>query len=96
MADSNGRLALVTGGSFGLGLAMAGHLRANGFEVLVCARSKERLEKAAEELPGLRTLPVDITCALPSPRALSATGTNKNTGRLSRTTYGPWGVSGPG
>jgi len=61
MADSNGRLALVTGGSFGLGLAMAGHLRAHGFEVLACARSEERLAKAAEEVPGLRTLPVDIT-----------------------------------
>jgi len=61
MSDSNRSLALVTGGSFGLGLAMARHLMASGFAVLACGRSEERLAKAAEELPGLRTLPVDVT-----------------------------------
>ena len=61
MGDSNGRLALVTGGSFGLGLAMARHLRAAGFAVLACGRGEERLAKAANEVPGLRTLAADIT-----------------------------------
>ena len=61
MSDSNGRLALVTGGSFGLGLAMARHLMEAGFAVLACGRGQERLEKAAAEIPGLRTLAADIT-----------------------------------
>jgi uncharacterized oxidoreductase len=61
MVDSNERLAVVTGGSFGLGLALCRHLIAANFVVLACGRSEDRLKLAAEELPGLRTLSVDIT-----------------------------------
>ena len=61
MVDSNDRLAVVTGGSFGLGLALCRHLMAANFVVLACGRSEERLRLAATELPGLKTLPVDIT-----------------------------------
>jgi uncharacterized oxidoreductase len=63
MADSEKSLAVVTGGSFGLGRSLARHLLASGFEVLACGRGVERLEEAGKQLPGLRTLRMDITRA---------------------------------
>ena len=61
MVDSQSKLAVVTGGSFGLGLSLCRHLMAADFDVLACGRSEDRLARAAAELPGLRTLSVDIT-----------------------------------
>ena len=50
--------ALVTGGSAGLGEDIARALRRDGYQVLVCARRKERL--AAMQADGFHTLPCDI------------------------------------
>lgn len=61
MVDSKERLAVVTGGGFGLGLAISRHLMAANFVVLACGRSEEKLKLAAAELPGLKTLSVDVT-----------------------------------
>ena len=44
------RAALVTGGSSGIGLAIARMLRENGFELTLAARTHEKVEAAAEEL----------------------------------------------
>ena len=44
--------ALVTGGSSGIGLAIARALRADGFELTLVARRPEPLEDAARELGG--------------------------------------------
>lgn len=44
------RSALVTGGSSGIGLAIARMLREEGFELTLAARRRERLDAAAEEL----------------------------------------------
>jgi NAD(P)-dependent dehydrogenase (short-subunit alcohol dehydrogenase family) len=44
------RSALVTGGSSGIGLAIARMLREEGFELTLAARTPERLDSAAEEL----------------------------------------------
>ena len=60
MTDSNseslaGRLAIVTGGSRGIGLATAMALRAEGADVLVCGRSGPALDRAGariEQAPG--------------------------------------------
>ena len=41
------KVALVTGGSRGLGLASAGALVAEGCHVAICARGRERLDEAA-------------------------------------------------
>jgi 3-oxoacyl-[acyl-carrier protein] reductase len=46
----NGKVALVTGGSRGLGFASAGALAQEGCHVAICARGEERLEQAAKEL----------------------------------------------
>ena len=45
-----GKVAIVTGGSRGLGFACARALAAEGCHVAICARGKERLEQAATEL----------------------------------------------
>jgi NAD(P)-dependent dehydrogenase (short-subunit alcohol dehydrogenase family) len=44
------RAALITGGSSGIGLAIARMLRDEGFELTLSARTPEKLESAAKEL----------------------------------------------
>ena len=45
--------ALVTGGSSGIGLAIARALREDGFALTLAARTREKVEAAAEELGAL-------------------------------------------
>ena len=47
------KIALITGSSKGLGLASARALVAEGCRVCICARGKERLGAAAQELVAL-------------------------------------------
>ena len=47
-----GRRALVTGGSKGIGLAVAEELVAEGVHVAICARHPRELDAAAEKLRG--------------------------------------------
>ena len=46
----DGRVALITGGSHGIGLATAHALAAEGCRVAICARGAERLESAFQAL----------------------------------------------
>lgn len=46
----SGRIALVTGGSHGIGLASAKQLASEGCDIAICSRSEARLKSAAEEL----------------------------------------------
>ncbi|MCY4194672.1 MAG: SDR family NAD(P)-dependent oxidoreductase [bacterium] len=63
MSESERELALVTGGSFGIGLALSHHLLAEGYDVLACGRTQARLEAARADEPGLRTTRADVTDA---------------------------------
>lgn len=56
--DLTGRVAIITGGSIGLGRQMAEGLAEMGANLVLCARKKERCEQAAEELRqlGVKTL----------------------------------------
>ncbi len=60
-----GKVALITGGSRGLGLAMARALAREGCRLAICARGEEGLREAEAELAGLgaevRAVPADIT-----------------------------------
>ena len=58
LLDLSGRVAIITGGSIGLGRQMAEGLAEMGANVVLCARKKERCEQAAEELKrlGVKTL----------------------------------------
>lgn len=60
------RVALITGGSSGIGLAVARQLLAEGCKVAIFGTNSEKLEKAKCELSGLgplRTAQVDVRCA---------------------------------
>ena len=48
--DLTGRVAIVSGGSMGLGRQMAEGLAEMGANLVLCARKQERCEEAAEEL----------------------------------------------
>jgi gluconate 5-dehydrogenase len=56
--DLSGRVAIISGGSIGLGRQMAEGLAEMGANLVLCARKKERCEQAAEELRrlGVKTL----------------------------------------
>jgi NAD(P)-dependent dehydrogenase (short-subunit alcohol dehydrogenase family) len=47
------RAALITGGSSGIGLAIAQALKEDGFELTLAARTREKVEAAAQELGAL-------------------------------------------
>jgi NAD(P)-dependent dehydrogenase (short-subunit alcohol dehydrogenase family) len=48
--DLTGRVAIVTGGSIGLGHQIAEALAGMGANVVLCARKKERCQEAADRL----------------------------------------------
>ena len=61
-----GKHAIVTGGSLGIGKAIARELAREGVDVAIVARSQERLEATARELAGetgrrVIALPADVT-----------------------------------
>ena len=70
----NGKVALVTAGSKGLGLGAARAFRAEGCHVAICARGKEALDAAAAELGGdTLALVSDITEPDEPARVIAAT-----------------------
>jgi uncharacterized oxidoreductase len=56
-----GNTVLITGGSTGIGLALASAFLKEGNEVLICGRRKSKLKEAQAELPGLHTVVCDVS-----------------------------------
>ena len=52
---------LITGGSKGIGLAIAKRFYREGFQVIICARGEEGLQKAKDEMPNIDTRACDIS-----------------------------------
>lgn len=63
MNNWNKTTVLITGGSSGLGLEMARQMLSEGAEVIICGRSKVKLDDAKNKLPKVHTVPCDITLA---------------------------------
>jgi short-subunit dehydrogenase len=63
--DLRGKVALVTGGSRGLGFAIADELVGRGARLVICARDPERLERARMLLAArgadVRAIPCDVS-----------------------------------
>lgn len=70
--DLSGRVAIVTGGSIGLGRQMAEGLAEMGANLALCARKKERCEQAAEELKQLGVNALALACDVKSPEQVRA------------------------
>ena len=62
-----GRIVLITGGSRGLGLALARRMAVEGARVIICGRDPESLERAAASLADtgaeILAIPADVTDA---------------------------------
>jgi NAD(P)-dependent dehydrogenase (short-subunit alcohol dehydrogenase family) len=65
--DLTGRVAIVTGGSVGLGRQMAEGLAEMGANVVLCARKKERCKQAAEDLQKLGVQTLALACDVKNP-----------------------------
>jgi gluconate 5-dehydrogenase len=68
--DLSGRVAIVTGGSIGLGRQMAEGLAEMGAHVVLCARKQERCQQAAEELLQLGVKAIALGCDVKSPDSI--------------------------
>lgn len=70
--DLTGKVAVVTGGSIGLGRQMAEGLAEAGADLVLCARKKERCEKAAKELEALGGAVLALGCDVKKPAEVQA------------------------
>ena len=62
MGRYNGKIALVTGASSGIGAALAKEFARQGADVVLTARRKERLEALAKEIEGMGRRALAIAC----------------------------------
>ena len=70
--DLTRRVAIVTGGSIGLGRQMAQGLAEMGANLVLCARKRERCEQAAEELRRLGVQTLALACDVRNPDQVGA------------------------
>ena len=62
-----GKTVLITGGSRGLGLALAEEFARQGCNIVICARSDEELQRAARMVESLGAEVQPLTCDLTNP-----------------------------
>jgi NAD(P)-dependent dehydrogenase (short-subunit alcohol dehydrogenase family) len=82
--DLSGRVAIITGGSVGLGRQMADGLAEMGASLVLCARKKERCEQAATELQAAGAKVLALSCDVKDPASIQkvADATLEKFGRM--------------
>src|SRR5579862_2059038 len=65
-----GRVAIITGGSVGLGRQMADGLAEMGADLVLCSRKKDRCEQAAQELRALGVQALALACDVKDPASI--------------------------
>lgn len=73
MVDLNGRVALVTGATSGIGRATVRRLHAEGWQVAGVGREVQRLTTLQQAFPGFLPIVMDVTQADAGPRIVGAT-----------------------
>lgn len=66
MSDLEGKVALVTGASRGIGLATARELSAQGAHIVLAARSKDLIDRYAKDLSGPQRRASSVRCDVAS------------------------------
>ena len=74
------RVVLVTGGTSGIGLALAAAFEADGAQVVVCGRSQPALDRFAQAHPEALAVQADVT--VPAARAALLDAVTARFGRL--------------
>jgi NAD(P)-dependent dehydrogenase (short-subunit alcohol dehydrogenase family) len=72
LLDLSGRVAIITGGSVGLGRQMAEGFAEMGANLVLCARKKERCLQTAEELQKLGVEVLALGCDVRDPASIQA------------------------
>jgi len=82
--DLTGRVAIITGGSVGLGRQMADGLAEMGASLVLCARKKERCLRAASELQAAGAQVLALACDVRDPASIQgvADATLERFGRI--------------
>jgi len=70
--DLSGRVAIISGGSIGLGRQMAEALSEAGAKLVLCARNKERCDLAAGELQKTGAEVLSLACDVKKPESIQA------------------------
>ena len=70
--DLSGRVAIVTGGSIGLGRQMAEALSEAGAKLVLCARNKERCDLAAAEFRTTGADVLSVGCDVKKPESIQS------------------------
>jgi NADP-dependent 3-hydroxy acid dehydrogenase YdfG len=58
--DIKDRVVIITGASEGIGLATAKHFAQHGAKVVLAARSADKIQQLASELPDALAIPTDM------------------------------------
>ena len=84
MFDLTARVAVITGGSVGLGRQMAEAFAQMGANLVLCARKKERCMQTAEELAKFGVKTLALACDVKDPASIRAVteATQKKFGRI--------------
>jgi NAD(P)-dependent dehydrogenase (short-subunit alcohol dehydrogenase family) len=80
--DNHGRIALVTGGSRGIGLAIAGALVASGADVVITGRDQSHLEASVSKLSSTKVAGVRADVRDPADAAQAVAATVERFGGL--------------